>query len=49
MNNAPCHIFFSTVIFFTKNNMTVIFHPLYPLDLTSCSSSLFPQLMIPLF
>jgi hypothetical protein len=56
--NAPSYTSFFTRELFTKNNMTVISHPLYLLKLTprdfSVSSiegdlSVFPQLMIPPF
>jgi hypothetical protein len=46
--NVPTHKFLKTTEFVTNNNMVILPHPLYLLDLAPCDLALFPKLKMKL-
>jgi histone-lysine N-methyltransferase SETMAR len=47
-DNTPAHTFLKTPEFVTNNNMIIVPHPPYSLDLTPCDFTLFPKLKMKL-
>jgi hypothetical protein len=48
-NNMPAHISLKTTVFVTNNNMVIVPHPRYSLDLAPCCDfALFPKLKMKL-
>jgi histone-lysine N-methyltransferase SETMAR len=47
-DNVPAHMSLKTTEFVTNNNMAIVPHPPYSLDLAPCDFALFPKLKMKL-